>query len=177
MAAPEIPIDVDPATGIWSTDGLPMMYLPRHFMVNMQKGVEAAIGPAAYRDILYASSDLSALQWCRAEAKTHGLAPLETFRHYLRRMAQRGHGQIAIEALDVAAGTGSIVARNSAFALGYGPEAGRCVCYVFEGSFAGGMRYLLECAGRAGTPVCHEVACAATGAAQCRFELRCDAMD
>lgn len=174
MAAPEIPIDVDPATGIWSTDGLPMMYLPRHFMVNMQKGVEAAIGPAAYRDILYASSDLSALQWCRAEAKTHGLAPLETFRHYLRRMSQRGHGQIAIEALDVAAGTGSIVARNSAFALGYGPDAGRCVCYVFEGSFAGGMRYLLECAGRAGLPVCHEVACAAAGAPECRFELRCD---
>jgi len=26
MAAPEIPIDIDPATGIWSTDGLPMMY-------------------------------------------------------------------------------------------------------------------------------------------------------
>jgi hypothetical protein len=26
MAAPEIPIDIDPATGIWSTDGLPIMY-------------------------------------------------------------------------------------------------------------------------------------------------------
>jgi hypothetical protein len=176
MAAPEIPIDVDPATGIWSTDGLPMMYLPRHFMVNMQKGVEAAIGPAAYRDILYGSSDLSALQWCRAEAKTHGLAPEETFRHYLRRMSQRGHGQIAIEALAVAAGTGTIVARNSAFALGYGPKTGRCVCYVFEGSFVGGMRYLLECAGRAGEPVCHEVACAAQGAPECRFELRCEGL-
>jgi predicted hydrocarbon binding protein len=176
MAAPEIPIDIDPATGIWSTDGLPMMYLPRHFMVNMQKAVEAKIGPAAYRDIVYASSDLSALQWCRAEAKTHALAPLETFRHYLKRMSQRGHGQVSIEALDVEAGTGSIVARHSAFALGYGPEAGRCVCYVFQGSFAGGMRYLLECAGRKVEPVCHEVACAASGATECRFELRCEAV-
>ena len=70
MAAPEIPIDVDPATSIWSTDGLPMMYLPRHFMVNMQKAVEAKIGPTAYRDIVYGSSHLSALQWCRAEAKS-----------------------------------------------------------------------------------------------------------
>jgi len=176
MAAPDIPIEGDAATGIWSTDGLPMMYLPRHFMVNMQKAVEAAVGPAAYRDIVYGSSDLSALQWCRAEAKTHGLAPLETFRHYLKRMSQRGHGQVSIEALDVAAGTGTLVARYSAFALGYGPEAGRCVCYVFQGSFAGGMRYLLECAGRAGEPVCHEVACAAAGAAECRFELRCEAV-
>jgi hypothetical protein len=71
MAQPQVPIDVDPETGIWRTDGLPMIYLPRHFLVNMQKGIEAAIGPEAYREILYASSDLSALQWCRAEAKTH----------------------------------------------------------------------------------------------------------
>src|SRR5512138_2080498 len=83
MTQPQVPIDVDPETGIWTTDGLPMIYLPRHFLVNMQKGIEAAVGPAAYREILYASSDLSALQWCRAEAKTHGLTPVETFRHYL----------------------------------------------------------------------------------------------
>ena len=86
MAQPQVPIDVDADTGIWRTDGLPMVYLPRHFLVNMQKGVEAAIGPEAYREILYASSDLSALQWCRAEAKTHGLTPVDTFRHYLKRL-------------------------------------------------------------------------------------------
>ncbi|WP_198376072.1 DUF5943 domain-containing protein, partial [Neoroseomonas rubea] len=104
MAQPLVPIDVDPETGIWTTDGLPMIYLPRHFLVNMQKGIEAAIGPAAYRDILYASSDLSALQWCRAEAKTHGLTPVETFRHYLKRLSQRGYGLLDITALDEGAG-------------------------------------------------------------------------
>ena len=57
MAQPQVPIDVDPETGIWRTDGLPMIYLPRHFLVNMLKGIEAAIGPSAYREILYASSD------------------------------------------------------------------------------------------------------------------------
>lgn len=93
-----------------------------------------------------------------------------------KRMSQRGHGQVSIEALDLEAGTGTIVARHSAFALGYGPEAGRCVCYVFQGSFADGMRYLLECVGRTGEPVCHEVACAASGATECRFDLRCEAL-
>lgn len=178
MAQPQVPIAVDPETGIWTTDGLPMVYLPRHFLVNMQKGIEAAIGPAAYREILYASSDLSALQWCRAEAKTHGLAPAETFRHYLKRLSQRGYGQIEIAALDEAAGTATMVVRHSAFALGYGPATGRPVCFMFEGSFAGGMRYILEAAGRpdrpVGQPVCREVACAADGHPECRFELRCE---
>jgi predicted hydrocarbon binding protein len=176
MAAPLVPIEVDPATGIWTTDGLPMVYLPRHFLVNMQKGVEAAIGPAAYRAILYGSSDLSALQWCRAEAKTHGLGPVETFRHYLTRLGQRGYGQLAITALDEAAGTAEVVVRHSAFALGYGPATGRPVCYMFEGSFAGGMRYVLEMAGREAEPRCREVACAADGHPECRFELRCEAV-
>jgi predicted hydrocarbon binding protein len=174
MAQPQVPIEVDPDTGIWTTDGLPMVYLPRHFLVNMQKGIENAIGPEAYRKILYGSSDLSALQWCRAEAKTHGLSPIDTFRHYLKRLSQRGYGQLEITALDEAAGTGAVTVRNSAFALGYGPQTGRPVCYMFEGSFAGGMRYVLEMAGRKGEPVCREVACAAEGHPECRFELRCE---
>jgi len=176
VAQPQVPIDVDPQTGIWRTDGLPMIYLPRHFLVNMQKGIEAAIGPDAYRAILYASSDLSALQWCRAEATTHKLTAVETFRHYLRRLSQRGYGLLEITSLDEAAGTASVIVRHSAFALGYGPDAGRHVCFMFEGSIAGGMRYVLESAGRTGEPVCREVACAANGAMECRFELRCDAV-
>lgn len=175
MAQPQVPIDVDPETGIWRTDGLPMMYLPRHFMVNMQKGIENAIGAEAYRGVLYESSELSALQWCRAEAKTHGLSPVETFRHYLKRMSQRGHGLPEITALDETAGTATVTVRHSAFALGYGPETGRNVCYVFEGSFGGGMRYVLEMAGQGSrAPICREVACAADGHPECRFELRCD---
>lgn len=175
MAQPHVPIDVDPATGIWRTDGLPMIYLPRHFLVNLQQTIETAIGAGTYRDILYASSDLSALQWCWAEANTHGLAPADTFRHYLKRLSQRGYGQMAITALDEQAGSAEVVVRHSAFALGYGAATGRPVCYTFEGSFAGAMRYILEASGRAGVPRCTEVACAAAGAAECRFELRCEA--
>jgi len=174
MAQPQIPIDVDAHTGIWRTDGLPMMYLPRHFMVNMQQTIEAAMGIEAYRSILYRSCHLSALQWCRVEARTHGLTPEETFRHYLKRMSQRGHGQVEATLLDIEAGRAEIIVQNSAYALGYGAEAGRRVCYVFEGSFAGGMAYVLEASGRPGDPVCHETACLAEGAPECHFELRCE---
>ena len=172
MAQPQVPIDVDPETGIWTTDGLPMIYLPRHFLVNIQKSVEEAIGAERFRGIMYGSADLSALQWCRAEAKTHGLSPIDTFRHYLKRLSQRGYGQFDITALDEAAGTAAVTVRHSAYALAYG-QVGRCVCYMFEGSFAGGMRYVMEQAGRRDEPSCQEVACAANGASECRFELRC----
>jgi predicted hydrocarbon binding protein len=171
MAQPQVPIDVDPATGIWTTNGLPMMYLPRHFMVNMQQAIEAAMGAEAYRAILYQSCHLSALQWCRAEAKTHGLTPQETFRHYLKRMSQRGHGQVEIASFDIAAGRAEIIVRNSAYALGYGAAAGRRVCYVFEGSFAGGMAYVLEASGLDGEPQCREITCFAEGAPECRFAV------
>ncbi len=171
MAEPQVPIEVDPGTGIWTTNGLPMMYLPRHFMVNMQQAIEAAMGAEAYRAILYKSCHLSALQWCRAEAKTHDLSPEETFRHYLKRMSQRGHGQVEIASLDIAAGKAEVIVRNSAYALGYGAGAGRRVCYVFEGSFAGGMAYVLEASGIAGEPACRETACFAEGALECRFAV------
>ena len=81
MANPEVPIDVDPETGIWRTDGLPMVYLPRHFLVNNHVAVEEALGGDAYRAILEKSTAKSAMLWCHAEAKTHGLAAEETFRH------------------------------------------------------------------------------------------------
>lgn len=168
MAAPQVPIEVDETTGIWTTNGLPMMYLPRHFMVNMQQAIEGAMGVSAYRAILYRSCHLSAVQWCAAEARTHGLSPEETFRHYLTRMSQRGHGQVEIVSLDAAAGKAEIIVRNSAYALGYGPAAGQRVCYVFEGSFAGGMAHVMQ--GR-GDPSCREIACFAEGAPECRFAV------
>lgn len=173
MAAPQVPIDVDPATGIWRTDGMPMIYLPRHFLVNLQQSIEEAIGIERFREVLYASSERSALQWCRAEARTHGLGPEAVFRHYLKRLSQRGYGRLALSVLDAPAGIAAVTVHHSAFALGYGPEAGRPVCAMFEGSFAGAMRHVLDCAGDARTPLCREVACAANGADHCRFEIRC----
>lgn len=172
MPAPEVLIDVEAETGIWRTDGVPMVYTPRMFLVNMQRMMEEALGQGEYRRAIHASSETSAIQWCRDQAATQGLAPEETFRHYLRRLSQRGFGQVVIEALDVAADTGTIRVRNSAFALGYGAGTGRCVCHMFAGSFGGGMRYLMEAHGSPGAPLCEEVECLAAGAGECRFELR-----
>ncbi len=44
MARPEVPINVNQDTGIWSTEGLPMIYMPRHFFVNNHHAVEAEMG-------------------------------------------------------------------------------------------------------------------------------------
>ena len=176
MASPEVPIDVDPETGIWRTNGLPMLYLPRHFLVNNHIAVEEALGLEAYREILRAATDKSALHWCRAEAKTHGLAPEATFRHYFKRLSQRGWGRFAVEALDAATRRGRISVSNSVFALEDGGNAETPVCYMFEGFMTGAFRFLLEGGGAAqaspGAMFCRETQCAATGGHRhCLFEF------
>ncbi|HLA31779.1 MAG TPA: DUF5943 domain-containing protein, partial [Pseudomonas sp.] len=42
--APEMPIQVDDETGVWTTDALPMLYVPRHFFVNNHIGIEEVLG-------------------------------------------------------------------------------------------------------------------------------------
>ena len=171
MASPEVPIDVDPETGIWRTDGLPMVYLPRHFLVNNHIAVEEALGLETYRRILRAATDKSALHWCRAEAKTHGLAPEATFRHYFRRLSQRGWGQFSVDTLDIGARRGGISLRNSVFALENRGKAARPVCYMFEGFMTGALRFLIENDAQV-QPLCRETLCAATGEHEaCRFEF------
>jgi len=172
MAQPEVPIEVDPETGIWRTDGLPMVYLPRHFLVNNHKAVEAALGLEPYRAILQAATDKSALHWCRAEAKTHGLDPEATFRHYFKRLSQRGWGRFTVEMLE--ARRGRIAVANSVFVLESGGKAAGPVCYMFEGFMTGALRFLVEAGGGApsATYHCRETHCAATGGEdRCRFEF------
>ena len=70
---PVVPIDVDETTGIWRTDGLPMVYLPRHFLVNNHLAVEAALGREAYRAILRQATAKSAIEWCEAQVRGKGL--------------------------------------------------------------------------------------------------------
>lgn len=171
MPAPQVPIDVDPATGIWRTDGMPMLYVPRHFLANLLRDTEAALGSVAFRAMLFGSAETSARQWCAAEQRTHGFSALDTFRHYLKRLSQRGYGQFEITALDTDAGTATVVVRNSAFALA-NLQAGRPVCAMFEGSFAGGLRHVLADAGRDAPVQCEETACLAAGAPECVFSLR-----
>ncbi|MGB0958234.1 MAG: DUF5943 domain-containing protein, partial [Litorivicinus sp.] len=50
--APEMPIQVDDETGVWTTDALPMLYVPRHFFVNNHVAVEDALGAEVYAEAL-----------------------------------------------------------------------------------------------------------------------------
>ena len=172
MAQPEVPIDVDAETGIWRTDGLPMVYLPRHFLVNNHVAVEDALGRDAYRAILQAATEKSAIQWCYAEAKTHGLAAEATFRHYFKRLSQRGWGQFSIDRLDASEGLGEIRIRNSVFTLGAQSGSRPPLCYMFEGFMTGAMRFLIDTNGPRVETHCHETQCAAQGVHDhCRFEF------
>ena len=42
---PEVPIEVDSATGEWSVDGVPMILVPRHFFLNNHLAVESERAP------------------------------------------------------------------------------------------------------------------------------------
>ncbi|MEX1056219.1 MAG: DUF5943 domain-containing protein, partial [Natronospirillum sp.] len=136
--APDMPIVVDDETGVWTTDALPMLYVPRHFFVNNHQAVEAALGADQYADILYHAGYKSAWHWCEKEADIHGLSGPAVFEHYMKRLSQRGWGLFSIEHLDIEAGTARVRLDHSAFVYQYG-KVNRKVDYMFTGWFAGAM--------------------------------------
>lgn len=175
MAKPEVDIDVDPETGIWRTDGLPMLYLPRHFMVNNHVAVEEALGLETYRSILRTATDKSAVHWCRSTAKTLHLSPEDTFHRYFKRLSQRGWGQFEVQALDLDRQLGRIDLKNSIFVLEQQGQPAACaVCYMFEGFMTGALRFLLEADDVQMQIGCTESQCAALGHSHCRFEFGAD---
>lgn len=97
---PELPIDVDPEIGVWTTDALLMLYVPRHFFTNNHTAVEEALGREAYADILYEAGYKSAYFWCEKEAQKHGIGGMAVFDHYLKRLSQRGWGVFSIVEAD-----------------------------------------------------------------------------
>lgn len=171
MADLPVPVVVDPATGAWSVDGQPMILVPRHFWVLIQMECERRFGIDGTRAVFDAATHKAAKLWCEREAERHGLRGVEVFRHYLRRIGQRGYGQLTIERIDPRAGTASIRLEHSIYAAEYGKGAGRGVCYMFTTAFTGGMEYVAEAAGQPREVECREVQCAAAGADCCRFEV------
>ncbi|MBM7455872.1 hypothetical protein HNR62_001751 [Oceanisphaera litoralis] len=136
--APEMPIEVNNETGIWTTDALAMLYVPRHFFVNNHMGIEEELGPERYAEILYQAGYKSAWHWCEKEAECHGLSGDAVFEHYMKRLSQRGWGLFSIENLDIAAGTARVRLDHSAFVYQYG-KVDRMVDYMFTGWFAGAV--------------------------------------
>jgi hypothetical protein len=165
MAEPQLPIEVDAQTGVWTTDGLPMIYVPRHFFVNNHVEAEAAIGREVYAQSLYKAGHRSAYFWCEKEAATHGLAGLPVYEHYLKRLSQRGWGQFAFIAADAATGHATIRLEHSVFVLAQGiagvPVSRDKLCYLFAGWFSGAMDWVGATAGATWRTSSAETQCAA----------------
>lgn len=170
MTAPSVPIDVDPATGVWTTDGLPMIYLPRHFFINLVEAVEGALSREGARQHFYDAGYRAAHAWCGHEANAQRLSGIAVFHHYMRRLSQRGWGRFDGSAIDPRTGLGRVTLRHSCFALHYGSKAGRRVCYLCEGWFPGALDWV---GGPLGWPklTARETACVGEGAPECRFEV------
>ena len=170
MPNPQVPIDVDPATGIWTTDGLPMIYMPRHFFVNYYSAMDAALGRKEHQAMLFAASHKSAVQWAEAESKTHGLRDVAVFRHYLNRLSQRGWAQFEILSVDLAGPSAKVRVDYSVYGLQLG-KTGRTECAMFAGSLAGCLEWAANDAGRPAKMTAIEMQCVAQGHDHCAFEV------
>lgn len=146
--APELPILVDDETGVWTTDALPMLYVPRHFFVNNHIAVEQALGAERYAEILYQAGYKSAWHWCEKEAECHGLQGAAVFEHYMKRISQRGWGLFDVLKLDLATGEAEVRLRHSCFVYALG-KVNRKVDYLFTGWFSGALDQVLAAQGSA----------------------------
>ncbi|MFQ3197808.1 MAG: hypothetical protein ACI8R9_001686 [Paraglaciecola sp.] len=158
--SPEMPILVNDETGVWSTDSLPMLYVPRHFFVNNHMAIEEALGSEKYAKVLYKAGYKSAYYWCEKEAAAHGISGEAVFEHYMKRLSQRGWGFFITESLDLKAGTARVRLENSAFVYQYG-KVNRQVDYMFTGWFAGAMDQIAGSLGYGVKTQATQIQCAA----------------
>jgi predicted hydrocarbon binding protein len=171
MGRPQVPIEVDDASGVWSVDGMPMILVPRHFFVNNHLAIEAALGAAKYAELLFGAGHRSAYTWCELESRTHGLQDAEVFHHYMKRLSQRGWGQFTVESVEPATGRARVCVANSAFVLAH-DGAPRRTCYMFRGWFAGALELVATLLGKRVELASEEVQCAAEGRRdRCVFEI------
>lgn len=172
MGKPQIDIEVDDATGRWSVDALPMILMPQHFFLNNHYAVEAVLGPEKLEEVLRPAGHRSAYFWCEKEAAHHGLSGVEVFRHYMRRITQRGWGQFDILRLEPENGVAQVRLRHSAMVDEARRTSGRKVCYMFSSWLEGSLEYVAASADRTQHVKAREVYCAAEGAKDhCLFEV------
>jgi predicted hydrocarbon binding protein len=162
---PEVAIEVDASTGEWSVDGIAMILVPRHFLLNNHSAIESALGRDKYAELLFHAGHKSAYVWCEKEAKTHGLKGVEVFQHYMKRLSQRGWGQFKVESIDAAAGRARVQVRHSVFAV---DRKNAKTCYMFRGWFPGALEFVM---GGRTKLASREVRCAAEGHDHCVFEI------
>jgi predicted hydrocarbon binding protein len=172
MGKPQIDIEVDDATGRWRVDALPMILVPQHFFLNNHFAVEAALGPEKLAEVLRPAGYRSAYHWCEKEAAHHGLNGVDVFRHYLKRLSQRGWGQFTVMSLDDTTGRALIRVDHSAFVDEERRQLRRKVCYMFAAWLEGSLEYVAASAGTPHKLKATEVQCAAEGKHDhCLFEV------
>ena len=166
-----VPVQVDADTGGWAVDGMPVLLIPRHLWVLVQAALEKGMGLSAARKLFWQAGESAAKTWCIQQGERFGLAGAPLFEHYMRSASRRGYGRMTPELLDLPGGKARVRVENSVYVAEYGRNAGRPVCHVFEGSFAGGLACASERIGLPGDWGAMETACAADGAPHCVFEM------
>ena len=172
MAKPEIVIEVDPDTGRWFVDKMPMILVPQHFYNHNHFAIEGALGAQAFDAALAPAGHLSAYVWCKKQAEVYGLEGVDVFAHYMKRLSQRGWGLFSILAIDPVAGTATIRLDNSSFVTDETRNAGRKLCYMFAPWLAGALEFVCEQAGAPQKLEAREVQCAAEGHDFCLYEVK-----
>ena len=164
-----------PNTGVWTTDALPMLYVPRHFFTNNHTAVEEALGLDTYAEILYKAGYKSAYFWCDKEAKQHGLAGMAVFEHYLKRLSQRGWGIFTITEADPSSSHARIELHHSSFVLAQPGKVRQAVLHVrrlVRGRDGLGQRHRAGRLARRGRRLIPtRTQCAAEGHDHCVFEV------
>lgn len=172
MGKPQVPIEVNNDTGVWSVDGMAMILVPRHFFVNNHVAIESALGKRRYSQQLFEAGHKSAYVWCEKEAQTHGLKEIEVFHHYMKRLSQRGWGQFRVESVDAGSGRARVRVEHSVFVLQH-EGAPRKTCYMFAGWLCGALEFVAAGIGTAQKLFAAETQCAAGGRHEhCVFSVR-----
>jgi predicted hydrocarbon binding protein len=168
MAAPRVDISVDPDTGAWSTDGMPMLYVPRHFLMGLLRNVREALGDEAAQRQFYTSCHEAAYRWCEMEARSTGLTGMPVFHHYMRRLSERGWGLFDGRGIDATTGTGRVLLRHSAFVAEAGRQGGKA-CGFCAGWAPGALSWVADTEKRGWRLTGRELRCAAEGNAACEL--------
>ena len=163
MGNPQVSIEVNDDTGVWSVDGMPMILVPRHFLVNNHLAVEAALGKREYARQLFTAGHKSAYVWCDQEAQRHGIVGIDVFHHYMKRLSQRGWGQFYVDRIDAEGGRAVIRVEHSVFVLERRKGRRRRACYMFAGWFCGALEFVAEGLGVKSKTRARETQCAAEG--------------
>jgi hypothetical protein len=172
MAKPQVEIEVDEATGRWYVDGLPMILIPQHFFVNNHVAVESALGADEFGRVLAPAGYKSAYFWCEREAEYHKLTGVDVFRHYMRRLSQRGWAQFKVLSCDETTGDASVRVDHSLLVTGTPPGQNRKLCYMFGPWLQGSFEYVMTSYGRPTKLAAREIYCAAEGQHDhCLFEV------